>query len=71
MANGRVQTATTERRFLNERDFGVFLGISPRTLQTWRLRGQGPPWRKLGGAVRYDMEGFETWAAQQPGGDRG
>ena len=30
------------------------LGLSPRTLEDWRVRGGGPPYRKLGRkAVRY------------------
>ncbi len=30
-----------------------FLSVSPRTLEDWRLRGGGPPFRKYGRLVRY------------------
>jgi hypothetical protein len=29
------------------------LGLSPRTLQSWRTRGTGPRFCKIGRAVRY------------------
>lgn len=31
----------------------TFLGVSPRTLEDWRLRGGGPQFRKLRRLVRY------------------
>lgn len=37
----------------NENQAATFLGISVRTLQAWRVRGDGPPYVKLGRAVRY------------------
>jgi hypothetical protein len=57
-----------EKRYVSERQLAVYSGIAVRTLQGWRLRNQGPPWRKLCGAVRYDLLAFESWAAGQPGG---
>lgn len=43
-----------------------FLNLSPRTLEDWRLRGFGPPFRKLSDRlVRYarqDLELFLTGA---------
>ena len=38
------------------------LGLSIRTLEGWRLRGDGPKWIKVGRTVRYriaDVEEFE------------
>ena len=31
----------------------ALLGLSPRTLQSWRVRGAGPAFVKIGRAVRY------------------
>lgn len=31
------------------------LGLSPRTLENWRVRGDGPGFVKVGRAVRYSM----------------
>lgn len=36
-----------------EMQAAIFLGVSVRTLQAWRLRGAGPPYCKIGRAVRY------------------
>ena len=41
------------------------LGISPRTLEKWRLSGQSPPYRKLGRAVRYAPEDLALWLADR------
>ena len=41
-------------RLLSTAEAGALLGISPRTLEDWRLRGGGPMFRKLGRRiVRY------------------
>ena len=52
-------------------------GLSPRTLEKWRLTGGGPPYLKLGRIVRYDLGDMETWLEEQvrlstsdPGGAR-
>ena len=33
------------------------------TLQTWRSRGDGPPFLKLGAAVRYQRRALFEWLA--------
>ena len=64
-----VKAAAVVPRWLSERDLANYLGLSERTLQGWRLRNIGPPWRRMGGsAVRYDLTVVDQWAAQQPGG---
>lgn len=35
--------------------------ISVRTLQMWRFKGFGPPFLKVGNAVRYDPAECEEW----------
>jgi len=37
------------------------LHISIRTLETWRYRGYGPAYIKLGRCVRYDQTVLEDW----------
>ncbi len=32
-----------------------YLGLSPRTLQCWRLQGTGPNYIKMGRSVRYSL----------------
>ena len=46
---------------LNEHEAAVLLGVSVRTLQNWRLRGGGPPYQKLGSAVRYSTFKLRAW----------
>ena len=76
MQNGHItRTATAgagsvpiARRWVSERDLSMYSGIAVRTLQRWRLFDQGPPFRKLGGAVRYDLQAFDEWVENCPGG---
>ena len=48
-------------QLLTERDTARRLGLSVRTLQKWRLLGQGPRYLKLGQAVRYDPDDLEAF----------
>lgn len=39
-----------------------FLSLSVRTLQSWRLRGDGPPFVRAGGrAIRYRRRDLIAW----------
>jgi excisionase family DNA binding protein len=41
------------------------LGASRRTLEDWRLRGNGPVYRKLGKRlVRYSLPGLEAFVSR-------
>ena len=48
-------------QLMTERDAAWLLGLSVRTLQKWRLLGQGPCYLKLGQAVRYDPSDLEAF----------
>ncbi len=48
-------------RLVTERDAAELLGVSVRTLQKWRLQGNGPRFVKLGRAVRYDRRDLEEY----------
>jgi hypothetical protein len=39
---------------VNEIDAAQRLALSIKTLRRWRWAGKGPPFLKIGGAVRYD-----------------
>lgn len=49
-----MTTSSQRAVLLNTTEAASVLSISPRTLEDWRLRGGGPPFHKLGRAVRYD-----------------
>ena len=53
------------RRLLNEREVADWLNLSERTLQGWRLRGEGPAFEKLGRSVRYSPASVEAWIVER------
>ena len=58
----------TRNSLLTTRQAAEFLGLSPRTLECWRLTGAGPRYVKfagLRGAVRYRLEDLEAWFASR------
>ena len=48
---------------LTESQVASRLAVSPRTLQMWRLKGGGPPFVKMGSAVRYRPDDIEHWVS--------
>lgn len=55
-------------QFLSEREVSDITGLSVKTLQRWRLLNMGPPYRKFGGAVRYNAADVSNWIASTPVG---
>ncbi len=49
-------------KLVDERAAAAALGLSVRTLQAWRCRGNGPPYVKAGRAVRYNSAALMNWA---------
>jgi excisionase family DNA binding protein len=39
----------------------TYLTLSPRTLENWRTRQEGPPYVKMGTAIRYDTAALSKW----------
>ena len=48
-----MQSSSDSDAALTENEAAELLGLSPRTLQSWRVRGGGPRFCKIGRAVRY------------------
>jgi hypothetical protein len=48
---------------LFDAEMAYLLGLSPRTLESLRLRGDGPPYLKIGRSVRYQRAVGLAWAA--------
>jgi predicted site-specific integrase-resolvase len=49
-------------QFLNQARLAIRWQISPRTLERWRWRGEGPAFTKIGGRVVYriaDVQAYE------------
>ena len=65
-----VDTAGREERGMNENihymttpQVAAYLGLSPRTLESYRTRGVGPAFHVFGGAVRYLLSDVVKWAS--------
>lgn len=46
-------------------EIAAYLRVSVRTLQSWRHRGGGPPFRKYGDLVRYKGSAVVEWDEAQ------
>jgi hypothetical protein len=46
-------------------EMAYLLGLSVRTLESLRLRGEGPPYLKLGRSVRYQRASGLGWATEK------
>jgi predicted DNA-binding transcriptional regulator AlpA len=53
--------ATPLKTLHTERREAARLGFSVKTLQGWRLKGDGPPFLKIGPSVRYDPTAVDAW----------
>ena len=47
---------------LSTKQVAKYYGVSPRTLEAWRITGQGPQFCKIGKLVRYDQSAIDAWA---------
>ena len=52
-------------RHLNQNELSLRWGVSPRTLERWRWRKQGPAYLKIGGRVVYRSEDILSFEAAQ------
>ncbi len=56
----------TEKFLLNTRDAAQMLDLSPRTLEAWRLRGEGPAHIRLGRRrIAYRRSILESWIEER------
>ena len=54
----------TERtNYLSTREAAEWLGLSTRTLDRYRVSGDGPVFHRFGGRVRYLRADLDAWAA--------
>lgn len=61
-------TADQSRQLVDDRAAASYLDMSPSTLRSWRCRGVGPVYIKLGrgkrAAVRYDLRDLAQFIEQ-------
>lgn len=62
-----MQTQPIERRLLTDPEAATYLGVSISFLRQGRMEGRranrspGPPFIKLGKAIRYDIQDLDAW----------
>jgi predicted DNA-binding transcriptional regulator AlpA len=56
-----LDAAREERRTLTDIEVATRLGVSRFTVRSWRLKGVGPRFLKMGRAVRYRTEDVQEY----------
>ena len=54
------------RPWLSPAEAATYLGVSLRTLETWRAKGVGPTYRRQGKFVRYHVEVLDPFLSSDP-----
>ena len=62
---GDVEMNDRPTEYMGTREAAAFLGLSPRTLDRYRVTGEGPAFHKFGTRVRYARADLEDWAAER------
>ena len=52
---------TSPVRRLTTKEAAAYLGVSPRTLEKYRVTGGGPPFHKVFTRVVYDAADLDEW----------
>ena len=60
---GEMRMNENGRNYLNTREAASWLGLSPRTLERYRVSGGGPVFHRFGSRVRYLLADIEDWAS--------
>lgn len=56
--------------FLSEPQAANLIGVTPRTLQSWRYSGVGPAFLRMGPRrIAYRMSDLEAWATARRSGE--
>ena len=59
---GEIRMNENARNYLSTRQAAEWLGLSPRTLDRYRVTGEGPIFHRFGSRVRYLLADLDTWA---------
>lgn len=62
---------TVDNHYFTESEAAKHLGVGRRTLQRWRMTGEGPPYKRLGPKfIRYSVSDCEKWTKSRTFTDR-
>jgi len=59
---GETSMKNEEGTYLSTRRAAAYLGLSPRTLDRYRVSGDGPDFYRFGGRILYRQTDLEKWA---------
>jgi len=48
-------------KLLTDVELAELLNVTRSTVRSWRIKGKGPRYYKLGGAVRYAEKDIQEW----------
>lgn len=51
----------TSPTWLSTAEAAKHLGLGKSTMEIWRMKGEGPPFTKAGGRVRYNLAALDAW----------
>lgn len=54
-------TVTADERYITSKTLADLLDVSERTVKDWRADRTGPPFVRLGRAVRYRKSDVDAW----------
>ena len=54
-----------KRVYLTTEQAAEIAQLASGTLENWRYRRQGPPWIRVGGAIRYEENALYAWMDAQ------
>ena len=62
-SEGDPRMSENVTRYLDTREAAAWLGLSPKTLERYRVSGEGPHFHRFGSRVRYLLADIEAWAS--------
>jgi len=65
--NPAASNPANQPECVDEKAASRLINISVASLRKWRRLRQGPPFRKIGSAVRYSRKELLAWFSHQPG----
>lgn len=50
---------------LTQAQVAEMLSVSPKCVEGWRLKGEGPAFYRIGGQVRYEIRDVRAWKRER------
>jgi len=68
-ANTNKEQKLDSDQLFSTQEVGAMIGISERTLISWRNQGSGPRWYRLGARrIRYPLDELRAWIRSKDAG---